>query len=203
MDKSGSMASSDIVPTMAMFDTNRLGCVYEAVLRFIRMRMRAVASNGLHVEDTISVVLFDTVGHLCVHTRPIAELLVDDLLIYQADGGTIYSSGLQLAGRILGESRANRQLDSKAPVIIFLSDGGNNGGTDPVYEVHKMRTKNPCLVVHTIMFGTDPAEKILKDMAKAGNGTYQLSLDEVQLARSFEDLAKSLQPKLVALCNYQ
>ncbi|KAH7282158.1 hypothetical protein KP509_35G015400 [Ceratopteris richardii] len=201
MDKSGSMSSRDIVPTMAMFQSDRLGCVFEAVLRFIRMRMQATTSSGFHVEDTVSVVLFDTVGQLCVHTKPISESVVHNLLHYQAAGGTTYSSGLEVAGRILGESRGNPQLDGKAPVIIFLSDGGNNGGTDPVYEVHKMRMKDPRLVLHTIMFGTDLAGKILKDMANAGNGTYQLSLDEVQLARSFEDLAKSLQPKLVALCN--
>ncbi|KAH7282154.1 hypothetical protein KP509_35G015200 [Ceratopteris richardii] len=201
MDKSGSMASKDIVPTMAMFHRSRLGCVYEAVLRFIRMRMQATAHSGLHVEDTISVVLFDTVGELCVQSVPIAESVVDNLLVYEADGATTYSSGLEKAERILDDSLGNPQLNSKAPVIIFLSDGGNNGGIDPVYKVHKMRMKDPRLIVHTIMFGTDPAAKILRDMAVAGNGTYQLSLDEVQLARSFEDLAKSLQPKLVALCH--
>ena len=49
------------------------------------------------------------------------------------------------------------------------------------------------------MFGIDPTMDILEKMAGLGNGSFQHSLDEVQLARSFENIATSLKPNVVAL----
>ncbi|KAH9291385.1 hypothetical protein KI387_043423, partial [Taxus chinensis] len=56
IDRSGSMQSSDISPTMGKFNdhNSRLGCVYEAILRFIQACLRTVS------DDSVSVVLFDT-----------------------------------------------------------------------------------------------------------------------------------------------
>jgi hypothetical protein len=201
IDKSGSMGSYDISPTMAKFinsgHQNRLGCVFEAVLRFIKIRLQA--SNQGQVKDTMSVVLFDYVGLVGAKLEEISESVVDELLVYMASGGTTYSAGLQAVEGILLESNGVQEIETKWPVVIFLSDGGNNGGTDPLYLVQRMRQNEPRLILHTIMFGTDPCEEVLKKMAEVGGGTYQLSLDEVQLARSFESLAKSLRPKLASL----
>lgn len=49
------------------------------------------------------------------------------------------------------------------------------------------------------MFGTDPTVAILEKMARIGIGSIPHSLDEVQLARSFENLATSLKPSVAAL----
>lgn len=65
--------------------------------------------------------------------------------------------------------------------------------------VNKLKKTEPKLILHTIMYGTDPAFSILEEMAKIGNGTFQLSLDELQLARSFENLAISLEPNVVSV----
>ena len=201
MDKSGSMGSCDIYPSMAKFQqsghADRLGCVFEAVLRFIKTRLQV--SNQGQVKDTVSVVLFDTVGYVGVKLEEMSEGVVDKLLGYMASGGTTYSAGLNAVDGVLAESNGMEEVVRKSPVVIFLSDGGNNGGTDPLYLVQKMRQNDPRLVLHTIMFGTDASAEVLKKMSEVGGGIYQLSLDEVQLARSFEGLAKSLQPKLAAL----
>ena len=49
------------------------------------------------------------------------------------------------------------------------------------------------------MFGTDQTTNILIEMAKKGGGTFEQTLDEIQLARSFENLAQSLKPQVAAL----
>jgi uncharacterized protein YegL len=196
IDKSGSMGSTDIKPTLSMFSPShdfRLGCVFEAIIRFIRTRLRTVS------DDSVSVVLFDCSSVIAIEMKEMREEVVNSLLAYDADGGTTYSSGLELAERVMIKASNDPTTDHKRPMIVFLSDGGNNGGGDPLYYVNRMKQQEPRMILHTIMFGTDPTVNILKEMANIGNGTFQLSLDEVQLARSFEDLATSLKPKVAAL----
>lgn len=90
-------------------------------------------------------------------------------------------------------------MNVKKPVVIFLSDGGNNRGGDPFYYVDKMKRADPRMILHTIMFGRDPTMNILIEMEKRGCGTFEQTLDEIQLARSFENLAESLKPQVAAL----
>eukprot|EP01018_Ginkgo_biloba_P017610 Gb_37646 [translate_table: standard] len=196
IDKSCSMGSPDISPTMSKFVASyncRLGCVYEAILRFITARLRTFS------DDSVSVVLFDCSAVVAVQIQDMTEGVVDQLLQYHADGGTTYSSGLYLAEKVMIKASTDPTTDMKRPFVVFLSDGGNNGGEDPVYYVNRMKQQEPRMSLHTIMFGTDATKTILVEMANIGNGTFQQSLDEVQLARSFEDLASSLKPQVAAL----
>ncbi|CAM6093207.1 unnamed protein product [Calypogeia fissa] len=196
IDRSSSMSWEDIRPGMTKFlsqHANRLGCVYEAILRFIRTRLSSVQ------EDIASVILFNHTANTVISLQAMEESLVDNLLGHYADGSTTYSSGLQHAEHILSLATTDARLSRKSPVIIFLSDGGNNGGSDPLSHIAVMKALDPKLQLHTIMFGKDPNRKILEDMAKAGDGTFEVSLDEVQLSRRFEGLAKSLRPKVASL----
>ncbi|KAH7438563.1 hypothetical protein KP509_04G020600 [Ceratopteris richardii] len=198
VDKSYSMDSGDIKPKLKMFPQNRLGCVYDAMLRFITLRLQD--SGRVREKDIMSVVLFGSDARIQVELKPISESLINDLPP-TTDGCTNYSSGLEKAELILDKSRQKPEHSSKTPVIIFLSDGENNDGSDPVSKVRGMKRKNSRLVVHTIMFGDKSSGGILKDMASAGGGEYQLTLDDVELSKSFEYLAKSLKPRLFSLCN--
>ncbi|KAH9289235.1 hypothetical protein KI387_033352, partial [Taxus chinensis] len=193
--ESGSMQSSDISPTMAKFSNHnsRLGCVYEAILRFIQARLRTVS------DDSVSVVLFDDTATMAVEMGDMEEGVVDRLLQHYPCGGTTYSAGLDGAEKILMKGARHHTVDVKKPVVVFLSDGGNNGGGDPLYYVDKMKRQEPRMTLHTIMFGRDPTMHILVEMAKKGGGTFEQTLDEIQLARSFENLAESLKPKVAAL----
>lgn len=196
IDRSGSMSSADCVPTLAKFTArhrNRLGCVYESILRFIRTRQARI------IQDYVSIVVFDTRATTAVDSVPISEALVDQLLPHGDGGGTTYSCGLRAAEEILVRSALNPVTQQKSPVVIFLSDGGNNGGENPVHRVMGMKQVEPKLILHTIKFGHDPCNQILMDMASAGSGSFQVSLDEVQLARSFEGLARSLKDKVSSL----
>ncbi|KAG0585018.1 hypothetical protein KC19_3G251200, partial [Ceratodon purpureus] len=198
IDRSRSMASSDCRPTMMKFNTkahnNRLGCVYEAILRFIRTRMQS------SLQDLVSVVLFDGTASIAFEGQPIAETLVDQLLTFRANNGTVYSAGLDMASSILQRSLQRAEMQNKAPVMIFLSDGGNmDRRRDPTNCVKILKQIDTELIFHTIRFGCDPSYQVLVDMAKAGNGSFQISLDEIQLAKSFESLANSLRTKVTSL----
>ncbi|KAH9320477.1 hypothetical protein KI387_015116 [Taxus chinensis] len=196
IDKSGSMSDFDIRPTMSKFlprHNCRLGCVYEAIVRFIVTRRRTTS------DDSLSVTLFDNKAVLALKMQEMKEDIVDNLLQYHASGGTSYSSGLQLAENVIMCGSKDLQVEKKRPTVIFLSDGGNDDGKDPVHMVNRLKQMEPRVVLHTIMFGRDPMAHILQRMAAAGNGTFQHSLDEVQLQQSFENLASSLQPDVAAL----
>ncbi|GLJ34384.1 hypothetical protein SUGI_0691260 [Cryptomeria japonica] len=139
IDKSGSMSTSDISPTMTKFNSHncRLGCVYEAILRFIQARLRIVC------DDSISIILFDRSATVAVEIQDMEEGAVDSLLQYPAAGQTTYSSGLDAAQKLMMKASRNPKVDMKKPVVIFLSDGENNGGEDPVHYVNKMKRQEP------------------------------------------------------------
>ena len=65
--------------------------------------------------------------------------------------------------------------------------------------MNRLKTIEQGMIFHTIMFGTNPIVVILEKMVGLGNGSFQHSLDEVQLARSFESIATSLKPNVAAL----
>ncbi|KAH9287748.1 hypothetical protein KI387_031865 [Taxus chinensis] len=178
IDRSSSMQSSDISPTMAKFNyhNSRLGCVYEANLRFIQARLQTVS------DDSVSVVLFDTSANMAIEMEVMEEGVVDRILEHHPGGGTTYSAGLDETEKILMKGAQHHTVDVKKLVIVFLSDGGNNGGGDPLYYVDKMKRQEPRMTLHTIMFGRHPTMQILVEMAKRGGGTFEQTLDEIQLA---------------------
>ena len=92
-------------------------------------------------------------------------------------------------------------MRKRSPVVIFLSDGENLGGDDPVQLVKHMKDAEPELILHTIKFGHEGGRcnEILTDMAAAGSGSFQVSLDNLQLAQSFVGLANSLRDNVSAL----
>ncbi|KAL2635730.1 hypothetical protein R1flu_007209 [Riccia fluitans] len=124
IDHSGSMCSRDVTPQFVEFQgthNNRLGCVFEALLRFIRTWLTMSLSQGA---DLASVVLFnhEDPALTVVELEAMDENIVNKLLVYSPDGGTYFSTGLKQAERILLKSKLDG--DERHPVVIFLSDGG-------------------------------------------------------------------------------
>ncbi|XP_059065183.1 uncharacterized protein LOC131038022 isoform X2 [Cryptomeria japonica] len=195
IDRSGSMGFWDMIPTMAKFSNHncRLGCVYEVIVRFMKVRLGTISG------DSVSVVLFDDIADVAVEMEDMKEYVVDLLLHFYACGGTAYSTGLDAAENILTKAARHQSVKMKIPVVIFLSDGGNWGGVDPLYCVDRMKRQEPRMTLHTVMFGVDPTEGILIEMAKKGGGKFHRAYDEIQLARTFENLASSLKSPVVDL----
>ncbi|KAH9308122.1 hypothetical protein KI387_036033, partial [Taxus chinensis] len=152
---------------MAKFNNHnsRLGCVYEAILRFIQACLRTVS------DDSISMVLCDVSATVAVEMENVEEGVVDRLIQHFPGGGTTYSAGLDSAEKKLIKRARNPTFDVKKPVVIFVSDGGNNDRGDPLYYVEKMKIHEPRMTLNTIMFGRDPTMHIHVEMAKKGGGT--------------------------------
>lgn len=55
------------------------------------------------------------------------------------------------------------------------------------------------MTLHTIMYRKNPAMSILEEMTKEGHGQFWLTLDGLQLVQSFQNLTKSLKPRVAAL----
>ena len=145
------------------------------------------------------MVLFDNTTILSLEMQEMKEDIVDMVLQYVAIGGTNYSSSLKLEEEIIYRGSSHPDMVKKKLTVIFLSDCGNNDGGDPLQFVNGLKIIEPGMIFHTIMFGIDPTVAILERMAGLGNGSFQHSLDEVQLARSFESIATSLKPNVAAL----
>ena len=145
------------------------------------------------------MVLFDNTTILALEMQEMKEDIVDRPLQYVAAGGTNYSSSLKLEEEIIYQGSSHLDVVKKNPTVIFLSDGGNNDGGDPLQFVNRMKTIEPMIIFHTIMFEIDPTVAILEKMAGLGNGSFQHSFGEVQLAQSFENIVTSLKPNVAAL----
>ena len=128
------------------------------------------------------MVLFDNTTILSLQMQEMKEDILGKLLQYVAAGGTNYSCGLKLPEEIIYRGCSHPDVVKKKPPIIFLSDGGNNDWGDHLQFVNRMKTIEPRMIFHTIMFGTNPTVAILEKMVGLGNGSFQHSLDEVQLA---------------------
>lgn len=192
IDKSKSMSQDDIFPTLEKFSNNRnrLGAVFEAVSRFLLVR------DDKGERDIISIILFNDESQIVVERMPNKpSLVVDHLISHYPKYGTNYSSGLEKAATVIERA----QTDNSEPVIIFFSDGRNANGNYPVDAIRAMKELHPQLVVHTLLFGHRTDTATLDMMARVGNGTFKRSLDEVQLARCFEQLAYSLRPQVTSL----
>ncbi|GLJ14345.1 hypothetical protein SUGI_0231410 [Cryptomeria japonica] len=103
----------------------RLGCVYEAILRFIQVRLRTIS------DDSVSVVLFDASAKVTVEMEDMQEGVVNRLLQYFPGRVTNYSSALDAAETLLIKGTRHHSVNVKKPVVIFLSDEGNYRGRDP------------------------------------------------------------------------
>ncbi|GLJ33818.1 hypothetical protein SUGI_0679950 [Cryptomeria japonica] len=110
------------MPTMVKFDMHkcRLRCVYEDNPRLIQVRRKIV------FDDSVIVVLLDE------SELYMKEDVVYLLLQWKPGGGVIYSLGLNSTEKILTKGSGHPFVNVKRPVAIFLSDGGNNGGEDPL-----------------------------------------------------------------------
>ena len=145
------------------------------------------------------MVLFENKTILALEMQVMKEDIVDMILQYVAEGGTNYSSGLKLAEEIIYRGSSHPDVVKKKPTIIFLSDGGNNDRGYPLHFVNRLKTIEPVMIFHTIMFGTDPIVAILEKIEGLGNVSFQHSLDELQLAQSFENIVTSMKPNVAAL----
>lgn len=145
--------------------------------------------------------MFDKDGEVVTERADSNLRIADKLLRFRGSHSTDYSKGLSLADEVL-ERATESDDEQKPPIVIFLSDGGNQPATEsdnPIEFINNMREMSPGLVLHTILFGSDSRhEPLLREMADAGGGEFQRTMDDVQLAKTFSELAQSLRPNIVS-----
>ena len=139
--------------------------------------------------DHVTVVQFDNKARpICKYT-PVRN---NPMLSPLANGGTDYCVGLNEADRQIAADQS-----ASSVLIIFMSDGGDGSGQNPLDLVHQMKqkySKKHNFVCHTIGFGPDikpgsTAEKLLKDMASVGGGKMYSAKDGEVLLGVFGEIA--------------
>mmetsp|Transcript_22245 Transcript_22245/g.37245 ORF Transcript_22245/g.37245 Transcript_22245/m.37245 type:complete len:1360 (-) Transcript_22245:841-4920(-) len=194
VDRSASMAISDAKPTLNFvkkrFD-GRLGAVYESCHRFIMTRKGANA-----VEDRVSMLVFNDRVQVVFANETLNDKLVHRMLEYGPMGNTNFSAALKQAGELLARYRSSKHR----PLFVFLTDGteGTTEASSPSLKLMEQLLRREAafehrLVMHTIKFGGDvEGNDLLQQLASASGGTFSISLDEVQLIETFENISGNL-----------
>lgn len=139
--------------------------------------------------DRVTVIQFDN------NARPICKCIPvynKPMLAPLANGGTNYCVGLKEADKQMSADQSTSSV-----LIIFMSDGGDGSGENPVDLVRQIKqkhTKKHNVVCHTIGFGPDiksgsTAEKLLQEMASVGGGQMYSAKDGEVLRKVFGEIA--------------
>ncbi|KAJ6514906.1 hypothetical protein C8R47DRAFT_1172974 [Mycena vitilis] len=189
---------------------NRLGAVFSSLHAFWLSRSAATNPGRRGVvarRDAYSVIFFDYDASICLQNDSTStpNELLHSVLRYSADGGTNFSAALQAAE---GTMRDHWD-DSRAPVVIFLSDGRDHVADETVCHLSRAAlTLGHPLSFHSVLFGNNYGRAILTRMAdlalniqnaapnNAAQGSvpssFSEALDEVRLAETFLGFAESL-----------
>lgn len=133
------------------------------------------------------------------------DALNDSIDDYDASGGTTVNRGLN-ASLAVHDVKSNASRDRH---VILLSDGQNSPGsvcgeedfddTGKCQQAFDERTLSGAeaaaaqgVVVHTIAFGTNADEDLLKDIAEETNGTYSKATTGAELTQVFRGIFQSI-----------
>ncbi len=141
-------------------------------------------------DDHFTVVLFDDTKRTICQQQRLAN--TPRSLPELKSGGTTYSEGLKEAAKAMAADRTASSI-----VMIFMSDGGNGDGEDPLALIRQFKQsygKNHNFMCHTVGFGSDIAPgsseaQLLANMASAGGGQAYSAKDAVQLKTVFGNIA--------------
>jgi Mg-chelatase subunit ChlD len=141
-------------------------------------------------DDHFTVVLFESSARTICQHQPLAST-PNNLPTLRA-GGTTYSAGLREAQNAIATDGT-----ASSVVMIFMSDGANYGGDDPVALIRQFKQNyggNHNFICHTVGFGSGIAPgsaeaKLLANMASTSGGQPYSALDGAQLKNVFGNIA--------------
>ncbi len=188
IDTSLSMRKDDLQPS-------RLGAASDAAKRLIDEAPESTAVGLVNFADRARTLVSPTVE------RNVVKAALDDLPEPRegtALGDAVATSLSLLSGAgVLEEIPANPQ-DSPARIVL-LTDGARTLGLEP--SAAAARAQAVQVPVFTILVGDDPPHPRFGDpretlamLATQTGGTYTQTTDDVDLARVFEDIGKTLTP---------
>lgn len=180
IDTSGSMASTDIVPT-------RSAAAINALHQFVR---------ELGPSVRVGIVSFATDAQVILQPTRNRENISDVIdTLPRPNGATAIGDALGLAGQILPHEGKR--------AIVLMTDGVNNRGSDPLEVVHDLAAHH--VPVYAIGIGTKDSGRIvpgtneeastdneaLKQYAEITGGTAVMTADADAIVRAFATLARS------------
>jgi Ca-activated chloride channel family protein len=188
IDTSLSMRKQDLQPS-------RLGAASDAAKRLLDEAPASTAVGLVNFADRARTLVTPTVE------REVVAAALDDLPEPRegtALGDAVATSLTLLSGAgVLEEIPANPQ-DSPARIVL-LTDGARTLGLEP--SAAAARAQAAQVPVFTILVGDDPPHPRFGDpretlamLATQTGGTYTQTTDDVDLARIFEDIGKTLTP---------
>ena len=107
-------------------------------------------------------------------------------------GATNIGDGILAGASALGNKKHARSWASR--VMIVLTDGIHNIGTDPLIAAKKAAAQN--IQIYTVTFSSEADVASMQKVAAAGSGKHFHALNGSQLADAFDEIARSL-PTLI------
>jgi len=107
-------------------------------------------------------------------------------------GATNIGDGILFGANALADKKTARSWATR--VIIVLTDGIHNTGTDPLYAAEQAAAQD--ILIYTVTFSDEADGARMQQVAAAGSGKHYHATTGLQLVEAFEDIAKSL-PTLV------
>ncbi|CUA69984.1 hypothetical protein RSOLAG22IIIB_14172 [Rhizoctonia solani] len=193
---------------------NRYGAVVSALYGFLKNREAAVTNAGLRSrQDSYTFLMHDNKSEVRVQNdlTSTTEQLIDRLIPLRPVGGAGNDFGLALT---MAQQTIERNWSAdRAPMVVFLSDGGCSFKQKKVESLCKNCTRlgHP-LAFYAICFGgdsgaaslrsmTDTADRAFRSAPMTARGAmletdipckYSTAMDSIQLAATFMGISESL-----------
>lgn len=117
--------------------------------------------------------------------------ITDAMAVYTAkfgSGATNIGDGIFAGAVALGDKKLARPWASR--VMIVLTDGIHNTGTDPLYAAQIAAAEN--IQIYTITFSNEADVARMKQVAAAGAGKHIHAITGAELVLAFEEIARNL-----------
>lgn len=112
---------------------------------------------------------------------------------YSFEGGaTNIGDGILEGAAALSDKKLGRKWAAR--VLIVLSDGNHNTGTDPIYAASLVAGQK--IMIYTVTFSDEANQTQMKEVAGIGGGQHYHAVTSQTLADAFVDIARSL-PTLI------
>ncbi|RUS29883.1 hypothetical protein BC938DRAFT_480113 [Jimgerdemannia flammicorona] len=215
IDRSSSMDASDRKPLrntpveakLRATHNNRLGAVYDAVIRFVdtrhsTLRNRAGVSAATSSNDTLSLVLFGSKAKTVYTNRKLSGSagLIEEMIKHHPSGATNFAAAIKQATDICVKNYDQSRAKPYLITVLFGSISGSQvlesmAEFADQYHNKTVAAKEPkSLLSRILLMTTTNASDSLQCR-------FYTALDEVKLAECFTGIAKSLtdyKPALMA-----
>ncbi len=161
----------------------------DAVHRFLGLM------NSTKQDELISLSTYNHKAYLDVPLTSNYQEIVAKMESHSAKyegGATNIGGGMRAALASMADTKRARPWAAR--VMIVLTDGNHNEGTDPIQVAYEAAAQK--INIFTITFSQEADQDRMKQVADIGSGRHIHAVSGKQLIQAFEDIARSL-PTLI------